>query len=99
MEHAQNLKSVKVKLQELLTCMTVEEKETEKLSPEEKEIYERGMEAGIAQPFDLTSGETFDRETEREIYDRGATLGQLLGRLKEVEYFTAGEGNRLEFTE
>lgn len=96
MEHVENFKSVKAKLQSLLDSVKVEEKFAAGLSAGDKEIYEQGMQDGITQYEELTSGASFDAESAQAIYDRGATVGQLLGRLKDganVEDFEADPTN------
>lgn len=46
--------------------------------------YILGIQDGIEQPYDLSSGMTWERDQgANEAYDRGANMGQLIGRAKE----------------
>jgi len=44
-------------------------------------IIKTGLTDGFGQPWDLTSGMTYDQPWRNELYDISATVGQWIGRV------------------
>jgi hypothetical protein len=81
---ATDLGVVRIAVGALCAACARQETEMEKYTAEERAIFLRGYEDGKGQPNDFTSGETYKRARDQELYDSGVTFGQFIGSLRET---------------